>query len=81
MSPAELIARLRAAADPLSRLAAEALTEGCAEVERLRARAVQLEAVARLNGATIRAMQEAARAEETEFHKRRPRPSVPARGA
>ena len=73
MSSADLVARLRAAGDPLHILAAEALVAWCAEVERLRARALQLEAVARLNGETIRSMQQAAREEESDFAKRRPR--------
>jgi hypothetical protein len=38
----------------------EALAASCAEADRLRARNKQLEAVARLNGETIRAMQRAA---------------------
>jgi len=63
MSPADLISSLRAAGDPLHLLAADALIAWCAEIERLRARALQLEAVARLNADTIRSMQEAARAE------------------
>ena len=67
MKPADLIRRLRAAGDPLHLLAADALISWSAEVERLRARALQLEAVARLNGETIRAMQEAARELESEF--------------
>jgi hypothetical protein len=56
MSPADLIASLRAAGDPLHLLAADALTAWSAELETLRARAILLEAVARLNGETIRAM-------------------------
>jgi hypothetical protein len=50
MSSIDLVARLRAAGDPLHLLAAEALVAWYAEVERLRARALQLEAVARLTG-------------------------------
>jgi hypothetical protein len=73
MQPADLISSLRAAGDPLHLLAAEALAAWYAEVETLRARALQLEAVARLNGETIRAMQAAARQEESDFAKRRPR--------
>ena len=72
MSSADLVARLRAAGDPLHRLAADALVVSCAEAERLRDRVELLEAVARLNGETIRGMQEAARELESEFHKRRP---------
>jgi hypothetical protein len=60
MTPADLIRSLRTAGDPLHVLAAEALIAWCAEVEKLRARAEQLEAVARLNGETIRSMQRAA---------------------
>jgi hypothetical protein len=55
MSPADLVARLRAAGDPLHLLAADAFVAGYAEIEKLRARAVQLEAVARLNAARRRA--------------------------
>jgi hypothetical protein len=73
MTSADLIASLRAAGDPLHLLAADALAAGSAEVEGLRARARLLEAVARLNSDTIRAMQEAARELESEFQKRRPR--------
>jgi hypothetical protein len=65
MSTADLVARLRDAGDPLHVLAADALVACYAEVERLRARALLLEAVARLNGETIRAMQEAARQRST----------------
>jgi hypothetical protein len=54
---------------------------GCAEVEKLRARAQQLEAVARLNAETIRSMQEAAREQEFDFTKRRPRQLLAAKGA
>jgi hypothetical protein len=78
MTPADLINSLRAAGDPLHLLAAEALVAWYAEVERLRARALQLEAVAHLNGETICAMQEAAREEESDFAKRRPRAVVTA---
>ena len=78
---ADLIARLRAAGDPLHLLAADALTAWSAELETLRARALQLEAVARLNGETIRSMQEAAREQEISFHRRRPRLPLPAKGA
>jgi hypothetical protein len=81
MSPAQLIARLRAAGDPLHLLAADALVAECAEVETLRARALLLEAVARLNGETISSMQEAARELESDFHKRRPRQLSAAKGA
>jgi hypothetical protein len=80
MSSTDLVARLRAAGDPLHLLAAEALVAWYAEVERLRARVLQLEAVARLNGETIRSMQ-AAREEESDFAKRRPRLPLPAEGA
>ena len=41
-------------------LAADALVGSCAEVESLRVRTLQREAVARLNGETIRGMQRAA---------------------
>ena len=58
MSPADLIARLRAAGGPLQIIAADALAAFLTEVENLRARAVQLEAVARLNGETIRSIQD-----------------------
>ena len=71
MTPADLIARLRAAGDPLHLLAAEALVAGCAEVERLRARALQLEAVARLNADTIQGMQLAAIEAASEPYRRR----------
>ena len=63
MSFVDLVARLRAAGDPLHLLAADALVAWYAEVEKLRARALLLEAVARLNAETIRSMQEAAREE------------------
>jgi hypothetical protein len=59
VSSADLIARLRAG-DPLHLLAADALVARFAEVEKLRARAELLEAVARLNADTIRGMQHAA---------------------
>ena len=58
MNHADLISRLRAAGDPLHLLAADALE--------------QLEAVARLNGETIRSMQRAARAQESEVFKAAP---------
>ena len=73
MTPADLIRSLRAAGDPLHLRAAEALVARDTEVERLRARALQLEAVARLNAETIRSMQEAACEQEISFHRRRPR--------
>jgi hypothetical protein len=67
MIPAELVSRLRAAGDPLYLTAADALAASLAELDRLRVRIRVLEAVARLNGETIRSMQrasaEAARAE------------------
>jgi hypothetical protein len=72
MRSADLIARLRTAGDPLHLLAADALVAWDVEVETLRARALQLEAVARLNAETVRGMQEAARELESKFHKRRP---------
>jgi hypothetical protein len=68
MKPADLISTLRAAADPLHLLAADALITRDVEIERLRARALQLESVARLNGETIRSMQEAAREPKPSFH-------------
>jgi hypothetical protein len=60
---------------------ADALAEARAEVDRLRERVALLEAVARLNADTIRAMQEAAREQELSFHRRRPRLLLPAKGA
>ena len=81
MTPTDLIRSLRAAGDPLHLLAAEALIAWYAEVERLRTRALQLEAVARLNADTIRSMQEAACEQEISFHRRRPRLPLPAKGA
>jgi hypothetical protein len=78
---ADLIDRLRAAGGSLHLLAADALVAERAEVEKLRARALLLEAVARLNAETIRAMQAAARAEESDFAKRRPRQLSAAKGA
>jgi hypothetical protein len=69
---ADLVSQLRAPGDPLHLMAAETLVAWSAGLERLRARALQLEAVALLNGETIRAMQEAARDEESDFPKRRP---------
>ena len=73
MTPTDLIRSLRAAGDPLHLRAAEALVARDTEVERLRARAMLLEAVARLNAETIRSMQEAACEQEISFHRRRPR--------
>ena len=73
MTPADLIRSLRAAGDPLHLGAAEARVARDPEVERLRARAMLLEAVARLNAETIRSMQEAACEQEISFHRRRPR--------
>jgi hypothetical protein len=66
---------------PLHLLAADALAASHAEVERLRSRALLLEAVARLNGETVRAMQEAARELESDFAKRRPRLVTAAKSA
>jgi hypothetical protein len=80
MNPADLVASVRAAGDPLHLLAADALVAECAEVEKLRARALLLEAVARLDADTIRAMQVATREVESDFAKRRPKLSVAARG-
>jgi ABC-type uncharacterized transport system fused permease/ATPase subunit len=54
------IASLRATGDRLHVLAAAALTTSNTEAERLRQRIAQLEAIARLNGETIRNMQQAA---------------------
>ena len=59
MSLVDLIRDLRAAGDPLHLMAADALMASHAELERLRARLKLIEAVARLNGDTIRAMQRA----------------------
>ncbi len=49
----------RAGGDPPQVMAANALDASSAEAERLRARIEQLEAIARLNGETIRGMQRA----------------------
>jgi hypothetical protein len=81
MASADLIRSLRAAGDPLHLLAADALVAECAEIERLQARALQLEAVARLNAETVCAVQAAARELESSFHKRRPRQLSAAKGA
>ena len=59
MGPADLVALLRAGSDPLHLMAAEALTVSRATAERLQERVYQLEAIARLNGETIRSMQQA----------------------
>jgi len=55
----ELITQLRAAADPLHQLAANSLCASRALIARMHERIEQLEAIARLNGETIRAMQQA----------------------
>lgn len=60
MSAFDLIRDLRAAGGPLHLIAAEALVARGAELERLQERIYQLEAIARLNGETIRGMQRAA---------------------
>ncbi|HEY6924680.1 MAG TPA: hypothetical protein VI653_14500 [Steroidobacteraceae bacterium] len=56
----DLIALLRSAGDPLHLLAADTLVSLQAMAERLQERVYQLEAIARLNGETIRGMQQAA---------------------
>ena len=60
MTSADLVHQLRAAGDPLHRLAADALVVLATEVEHLQERVYQLEGVARLNVETIRSMQRAA---------------------
>ena len=56
----ELVSALSAAGDPLHLMAADALVQWRATAERLQERVSQLEAIARLNGETIRNMQQAA---------------------
>ena len=58
------MALLRAAGEPLHLMAADALANSGTTTERLQERVCQLEAIARLNGQTIRKMQRAARAAE-----------------
>ena len=60
MSSPDLVTQLRAAGDPLHMMAAEALSNLGTLAERLQARVSQLEAIARLNGETIRNQQRAA---------------------
>ena len=57
---------LRKAGNRLHVLAADALASSSAEVERLRNRVAQLEAIARLNGETIQNMQRVAAETERE---------------
>ena len=60
MNAADLLIQLPAAGDAFHLLAADALTEADAEAQRLRARVMQLEWVARLNAETVRNLQRAA---------------------
>ena len=60
MSAADLVSQLRAAGDPLHRLAADALIASLSEIERLTARVELFQGVARLNVETIHNMQRAA---------------------
>jgi hypothetical protein len=62
-------------------MAADALVSWRLTAERLQERIYQLEAIARLNGETIRTMQQAAREEESDFAKRRPKLLSTAKGA
>jgi len=62
----ELVSALRKAGNRLHVLAADALASSSAEVERLRNRVAQLEAIARLNGETIQNMQRVAAETERE---------------
>lgn len=76
-----MISALRSAGDPPHLMAAEALVTLHTTAERLQERIHQLEAIARLNGETIRTMQQAAREEESDFEKRRPTLLSAAKGA
>jgi hypothetical protein len=62
-------------------MAADALVSWRLTAERLQERIYQLEAIARLNGETIRTMQQAAREEESDFANRRPKLLSAAKGA